>query len=82
MNQMLLKIFNPLPDNKILALTKLEAFADDKLNEIQIIELVFHGVENIVGKGMLVTSIFPFPTMFSRYFFLRAVKRRQCMAKG
>ena len=42
---------NSLPNNKILALTKLKAFADDKLNVTKMIISVFDRVENIVGKG-------------------------------
>ena len=44
------KSFNPLPDNKILDWSKLKAFADDKLNVTQNIKVVFHRIENIVGK--------------------------------
>ena len=35
---------------KYLALSKLKAFADDKLNVTQNIKVVFHRIENIVGK--------------------------------
>ena len=54
-----------LPDSKILALTKLEAFADDKFSITYITISVSDREENIVGKGenaekMLVTSIFSF----------------------
>ena len=50
---------NPLTDNKILEQTKLEVFADDKLNVTKI--SVFDGVENIVGKRKITcTSNFPF----------------------
>ena len=42
---------NPLADDKILGLSKLKAFADDKLNVTQTITVVFHRIENIVGKG-------------------------------
>ena len=42
--------FNPLPDNKILGLPKLKAFADDKLNGTQDIKAVYHRIENIAGK--------------------------------
>ena len=42
--------FNPLPDDKILGLSKLEAVADDKLNVTQNIKVVFHRIENIVEK--------------------------------
>ena len=42
--------FNPLSDDKILGLPKLKAFADDKLNVTRDIKVVFHTVENILGK--------------------------------
>ena len=41
---------NPLQDNKTLGLPKLKAFADDKLNVTQNVKVVFHRIENIVGK--------------------------------
>ena len=40
----------PLPDDKILGLSKLKAFADDKLNVTQNAKVVYHRIENIVGK--------------------------------
>ena len=40
----------PLPDDKILGLPKLKAFADDKLNVTQDFKVVFYRIENIVGK--------------------------------
>ena len=42
--------FNSLPEDKILGLSKLKAFADDKLSITQTIKVVFHRIENIVGK--------------------------------
>ena len=54
---------------KILDLPKLKAFANDKLNVTQNIEVVFHMIENNVGKEMLVTSIFFFShNVFKRLF--------------
>ena len=41
---------NPLPDNKILGLPKLQAVAEDKSNVTQNIKVAFHRIENIVGK--------------------------------
>ena len=41
---------NPLPDDKILSLPKLKAFADDKSNVTQNIKVVFHRIEKILGK--------------------------------
>ena len=43
-------ILNPLPDDKILGLPKLKAFADDKLNVTQNVKVVFQRIENVVGK--------------------------------
>ena len=43
-------ILKPLPDDKILGLSKLKTFADDKLNVTQNIKVVFHRIENIVRK--------------------------------
>ena len=42
--------FNSLPNNKILALTKMEAFADDKIIVTQKLKLVLGRVENTVEK--------------------------------
>ena len=41
---------NSLPEDKILDLSKLKAFADDNLNVTQMTQLVLHRKENIVGK--------------------------------
>ena len=49
-NFVYLAMFNPLPDDKILGLPKLKAFADDKSNVTQNFKVVFHGIENIVEK--------------------------------
>ena len=43
--------FNPLPDDKILPLSKLKAFADDNFIVAQIAKFFFNRVENIVEKG-------------------------------
>ena len=75
--------FNPFPHNKILDLTELKAFADDKLNVIKILISVFDRVENIVRKEkLLVQAIFPIPTMFWKGFFPRGVKRFHCVGMG
>ena len=42
---------NSLPNNKILDVTKLKAFADDKINAAQMMISVCDRVESIVGKG-------------------------------
>ena len=43
--------FNPLPNDKILDLSKLKGFADDKISVAKIMIYVFDEGENIVGKG-------------------------------
>ena len=56
-------ISNPLPDDKILALSKLKTFADDNLKVVQKLDLFFIEVKSIVGKGeekMMVTRTFSF----------------------
>ena len=42
---------NFLTNDKILDVTKFKAFADDKINVVQMMISVFDRVENIVGKG-------------------------------
>ena len=42
---------NTSPDDKVLALSKLKAFADDRLDVTQNIMFVFHREEHIMGKG-------------------------------
>ena len=42
---------NPLPDNKILPLSKLKAFADDKFIVAEMVQFLCNRIENLVGKG-------------------------------
>ena len=44
-------MFNPLPKDKFLNMTKLKAFADDKSNAAKIANSLFDRVENTVEKG-------------------------------
>ena len=44
-------MFYPLPNNKILDMTKLKTFADDKLNVTKMTNSLFDRVENTAGKG-------------------------------
>ena len=44
-------VFNFLPNDKILALTKLKTFADDKFSIAKMMIPLFDQVENIVEKG-------------------------------
>ena len=47
----LLGAITPVPDDKILTLSKMKAFADDKINVTEKLSLVLGRVENIVEKG-------------------------------
>ena len=53
--------FNSLPNDKILALIKQKAFADDIFSIAKMMISVFDKIETIVGEGEnSVTSIFSF----------------------
>ena len=65
-------LFNSLPNYKIFDRSKLKAFADDKINVTEKSKFVF-------GR---VPAFSPFPVMFSKDFFLRVVKSRDCVVKG
>ena len=68
---------NPLPDNKILDWSKLKAFAEDNSNVAKMMISLYDRVENIVRKAFS-----SFPTMFSKGFFPRGVKRCHCVGMG
>ena len=76
--------FKSFPNNKILAWSKLKAFADDKMNAIHKQILVFGWEENIYGKRKkcCLPAFSPFPTIFSKGFFFRAVNSRGCVVKS
>ena len=75
---------NSLPNNKIFDRTKLKAFADDRKNVAGKMKFVLGMIKNIVGKGekCWLPAFSPFPTMFSKGFFFRVVKSRDCMVMG
>ena len=63
---------NPFQNYKILDLTKLNAFADDKINVAKMMFSVFDRLENIVGKGENAgyQHFLPFPLCFQKATFL------------
>ena len=66
-------------------MTKLKAFADDRIDVAQMMISVFDKIENNVEKGENagIPAFSPFPTMFSKGFFLGAVKKsRDCVVKS
>ena len=64
---------NPLPNNKIFDVTKLKAFADDKLKVDRMLTFLRDTVENTLGKEenagyqhfLLFPMCFPKPTLMS-----------------
>ena len=69
-------VFIPLPDDKILGFPKLKAFEDDKLNVTQNIKIMFHRIQNIVGKeeNASYQHFLLFPQFFQKVFFFSASK--------
>ena len=66
------KHFNSLPYKKILDLTKLKAFADNKINVTQILKFALGRGVNIVG-GRENGGYQHFPTMFSKGYVFTVI---------
>ena len=73
-----------VPDNKILDLSKLEAFADDIIIVTEQLKFVLEIVENIVEKGENADYLhfLLFPTVFSKGLLDRVVKSRDFVVKS
>ena len=67
-----------------LDVTKLKAFADDKLNVAKIMIFLFDRAENTVGKGENASyqHFLLFPQCFPKLSCLGVVKSRVCMVKS
>ena len=76
---------NPLPNDKILDVTKLKAFADDKLNVAKMRFFLFDKSRKHCGKRrkcwLLAFSPFS-PHCFLKPFFCRIVKSRNYLVKS
>ena len=70
--------FNSLPNDKILDWFKLKAFADDKINVIEILKVDLGRVENIVRKGENAgyQHFLLFPQCFPKLSLLELLKVR------
>ena len=67
---------NPLPNNTILPLTKLKAFADNNFYFAKMVQFFFERIENIIGKGKnAVYQHFPF---VQSYFWKVSLKTALC----
>ena len=74
---------NSLPNDKILDATKLKAFADDKINIAKMTISLHDRVENNVEKGENAgIQHFLLFSVFSKAFFFRIVKSRDCVVKS
>ena len=80
---MLKFVFNFLPNDKILALTKLKAFADDKFSIAKMMIPLFDQVENIVEKGENAGhQHFLFSHNVFKRLLIQGFKIRDCVVKG
>ena len=75
--------FNSLPNDKFLDWSKLKAFADDKTNMAEKLICLAKGRKHCWKRRKCCLPAFsPFPTMFSKAFFFRVVKSRDCVVKS
>ena len=75
---------NPLPKDKFLDMTKLKAFADNKLNIARVTISLCDRAENTVGKeeNAGYQHFLLFPQCFPSSIFFRVVKSRDCVVKS
>ena len=71
-------LISPSPNDTFLGWSKLKAFPDEKITKTEKLKFVLDRIENIVEKGENAA----FPTMFSKGFFPRVVKIRDCVVRG
>ena len=73
-----------LPNSKILALTKLKTFVDDKSQVASIRIFVSDREENIVAKGENAGKhhFLLFPNHFLKGIFLKVMITMDCLGKG
>ena len=68
---------------KFAGLSKLNAFAGDKINVTQKLKFVFEGAENSgIRRKCWLPAFSCFPTTFLKNFFLGVVKSRDNVVKG
>ena len=68
----------------ILSLSKSKVFADDKIKVTENLQFFFMKGRKHCGKWRKcwLPAFSSFPTMFSKGFFLRGVKSRDCVVMG
>ena len=68
------------PNDRILDMTKLKAFADDKLNVAKMMIYLFNRVENSVRKGE--NAGYQYFSQCFQDLYRRHVKTRACLGKS
>ena len=77
------KLFSPFPNDKSLDVSKLKAFADEKIKVAKMTISLFDRVENTWKRRKFWSPPFsPFPTVFSKAFFFKVIKSQDCVVKG
>ena len=79
----MLVVFYYLPNDKILDVTKLKAFAEVKLNIAKMTISLYDRLKNTGERRKCWLQAFsPFPTVFSKAFFFRVVNSQDCVGKS
>ena len=74
---------NSLPKDKMLDMSKLKAFAGDKLKTMKVMISLCDRVENTGKRRKCWLPAFsPFPTVFSKAFLFRVSERRDSVVKS
>ena len=78
------KITSLFPNVRILAWSKLKAFADDNVNVTQNLKFIFERVESFLGKGENAgyQHVSHFPKCFQKPHLSGSLKLDVCVAKG
>ena len=72
---------NLLPDNKLVALPKLKASADNNVIVLQLVKFLFDRVKNMMPKGEITSNQY-FLHFFQKVFLPQGVKNNHCMMQG
>ena len=77
----LCRVINPLPDNKILTLSKLNASFDDNFIVAKMVQFFSDKIENNVEKEEML-GFHLFSQCFQKSSFFRVMKTSDCLGKG
>ena len=79
--KMMMNVINSLPNDKFLDWPKFKELADYKINMTENIEICIGkgGKHDRKRRKCWLLAFSPFPTMFSKGFFSRVLKSRNCV---